>query len=186
MSVVVEPLAIPDVKRIRTRRHGDARGFFSETYNARDFAAAGIDLTFVQDNHAYSAARHTVRGLHFQTPPHAQAKLVRVLSGAIWDVAVDLRVGSPSYGAHVALELSAESGDQILVPEGFAHGLVTLAPHTQVLYKVSAFYAPDHDRGLLWHDPALGIDWPVSPEAAIVSDKDRTQPRLADLPRVFA
>ena len=186
MSLTVESLAIPEVKILRPQRHGDARGFFSETWSRQALAEAGIAMDFVQDNHAYSAAPGTVRGLHFQTPPFAQTKLVRVVRGAIFDVAVDIRVGSPTYGRHVSAVISAEAWNQILLPVGFAHGLVTLEPDTEVLYKVSAPYAPAHDKGLLWNDPALGINWPVAEGAAIVSEKDRAQPPLAELPAWFA
>ena len=185
MRVTVESLAMPDVKIVRPQRHGDARGFFSETYNARDFAEAGIDIGFVQDNHAFSAEKGTVRGLHFQTPPFAQDKLVRVVRGAILDVAVDIRSGSPTYGQHVSAVISAEEWNQILLPVGFAHGLVTLEPDTEVLYKVSNFYSREHDLGLLWNDPDLGIDWPVDEAEAVLSDKDRVQPRLRELPAHF-
>lgn len=185
MSPGVESLAIPEVRIIRPERHGDARGFFSETWSRRALAGAGIDIDFVQDNHAFSAEAGTVRGLHFQTPPFAQAKLVRVVRGAILDVAVDIRAGSPTYGRHVTAVISAENWDQILVPAGFAHGLATLEPGTEVLYKVSAPYSADHDEGLLWNDPALGIDWRLDEAEAIVSDKDRRQPALADLPAWF-
>lgn len=181
----VESLEIPEVKLLRPRRHGDERGFFSETYNRQALAEAGIDIVFVQDNHAFSAARGTVRGLHFQTPPFAQDKLVRVVRGAILDVAVDLRVGSPTYGHHVSAVISAAEWNQILVPVGFAHGLVTLEPDTEVLYKVSGFYSPEHDKGLLWNDADLGIEWPVSEAEALLSAKDRVQPRLAELPAYF-
>lgn len=176
---------IPDIKLIIPKKHGDARGFFSETFTRRSLAAGGIDIEFVQDNHAFSAAKGTVRGLHFQTPPMAQAKLVRVIRGAILDVAVDIRVGSPSYGKHVAVELSAKRWNQLFIPEGFAHGLVTLTPDVEVLYKVSQYYAAANDKGLLWNDPALGIAWPVNPGEVILSDKDKVQPRLADLPAYF-
>lgn len=182
----VQSLAIPAVKLITPLRHGDHRGFFSETWNAARFAEAGLDLAFVQDNHAKSAQPGTVRGLHFQTPPFAQDKLVRVVRGAIMDVAVDLRHGSPSFGQHVSAVISADLGNQILVPKGFAHGLVTLEPETEVLYKVTGLYAPDHDKGLLWNDPALGIDWGIAEGDAVLSEKDRAQPRLADLPAYFA
>lgn len=185
MPVTVESLAIPDVKLVRPKKHGDDRGFFSETYAQRDLAAAGVDITFVQDNHAFSAAKNTVRGLHFQTAPFAQDKLIRVVRGSIFDVAVDLRRGSPTYGKHVAAVISAAEWNQILVPVGFAHGLVTLEPDTEVLYKVSNYYAPAHDLGLLWNDPALAIAWPVSEADAILSAKDKVQPRLADLPACF-
>jgi dTDP-4-dehydrorhamnose 3,5-epimerase len=185
MSVVVESLAIPSVKVIRPKKHGDARGFFSETFSQRDLQNWGIDISFVQDNHAFSAQRGTVRGLHFQTAPFAQHKLVRAVRGAILDVAVDLRVGSPTYGQHVSAVISAEEWNQILVPIGFAHGLVTLEPNTEILYKVSNYYSPEHDNGLLWNDPALGIEWPIDEGAALLSEKDTRQPRLADMPAYF-
>lgn len=181
----IERTAIPDVLILRPKRHGDHRGFFSETYSRPVLAAAGIDLDFVQDNHAYSAAKGTVRGLHFQTPPFAQAKLIRVTRGAILDVAVDIRRNSPTFGRHVAVQIDAESWNQILIPAGFAHGLCTLTEDVEVLYKVSAPYAPDHDKGLAWDDPDLGIAWPVTGEAAILSAKDKTQPLLRDLPAYF-
>ncbi|MEX6509166.1 dTDP-4-dehydrorhamnose 3,5-epimerase [Jiella sp. M17.18] len=182
----VEHLAIPDVLVLTCPRHGDDRGFFSETYNRNRFAEAGIAMEFVQDNHSLSAEPGTVRGLHFQTPPFAQDKLVRVVRGAILDVAVDLRTGSPTYGQHVSAVISAKAWNQILVPIGFAHGFVTLEPDTEVVYKVSNVYSPEHDKGLLWNDPALGIDWGVSEAAAILSAKDKVQPRLADLPAYFS
>lgn len=182
---IIKSLTIPEVKIIHPKKHGDERGFFSETYNQRNLAKADIDITFVQDNHAFSAEKGTVRGLHFQSPPFAQHKLIRVVSGAILDVAVDLRVGSPSYGQYVSAVISAKAWNQILVPVGFAHGLVTLEPNTEVLYKVSGFYSQEHDKGLLWNDPALGIDWPVSEAEALLSEKDMRQPLLADLPAYF-
>jgi dTDP-4-dehydrorhamnose 3,5-epimerase len=185
MSLTVETLSIPDVKIIRPKKHGDARGFFSETFSQKALADAGIDLAFVQDNHAFSAAQGTVRGLHFQTPPFAQDKLIRVTRGAIFDVAVDLRRGSPTYGRHVTAVISAEAWNQILIPKGFAHGLLTLEPNTEVLYKVTNYYSPAHDLGLLWNDPALGIAWPGAEADAILSAKDKVQPRLADLPAYF-
>jgi dTDP-4-dehydrorhamnose 3,5-epimerase len=178
--------SIAAVTLITPARHGDERGFLSETYSRRAFAEAGIDLDFVQDNHSQSAPAGVVRGLHFQVPPVAQAKLVRVACGAILDVAVDLRRGSPTYGRHVAEMLSAANGRQMLVPVGFAHGFVTLAPDTVVLYKVTAPYSPAHDRGLAWDDPDLAIAWPVAAERAILSDRDRRQPRLADFDSPFA
>ena len=181
----IERLAIPDVLVITPKKFGDERGFFSETFNASAFERAGIDLTFVQDNHAFSARQGTVRGLHFQTHPFAQAKLVRVVRGSILDVVVDIRKGSPTYGKHVSAVISAKAWNQILVPVGFAHGLCTLEPDTEVIYKVSGLYSAEHDRGLLWNDPALGIEWPVSAEEAIVSDKDRVQPTLEALPDYF-
>jgi dTDP-4-dehydrorhamnose 3,5-epimerase len=181
----VEPLAIPEVLLIEPRRFEDARGFFSEVYNRAAFRTAGIEAEFVQDNHSLSRDVGVVRGLHFQTPPHAQGKLVRVLRGAILDVAVDLRRGSPTYGRHVATELSGRNWRQLWVPPGFAHGFCTLEPDTEVAYKVTDIYAPACDKGLAWDDPALGIAWPVDPHSAILSDKDRRHPRLAELPAYF-
>ncbi len=177
---------IADVKLIRMRRHADERGFFSETYSARSLAASGITCTFVQDNHSFSAAAGTVRGLHFQIPPHAQAKLVRVVRGAVLDVAVDCRVGSPTFGRHVAAMLSAEEWNMLFIPEGFAHGFCTLVAETEVVYKASRFYEPTHDRGIAWDDPHLAIDWPVAPGRAIVSAKDRSLPPFASLLPWFA
>ncbi len=181
----IQSLAIPDVKLIQPKRFGDARGFFSEVYSRPAFAAAGIDVEFVQDNHSSSAKPGTVRGLHFQTAPFAQSKLVRVTRGRILDVAVDLRRTSVTYGQHVSAELSAENWTQILVPAGFAHGFCTLEPDTEVVYKVSCTYAPTHDGGVLWNDPELAIVWPVSSAAAVLSDKDAKLPRLCDLPPLF-
>jgi dTDP-4-dehydrorhamnose 3,5-epimerase len=181
----VEPTAIPAVKIVSPKRFGDDRGFFSEVYHRKNFAEAGLEMEFVQDNHSLSARAGTVRGLHFQSPPFAQDKLIRVVRGRILDVAVDLRRSSPTFGRHVAVELSAENWRQLLVPVGFAHGFCTLEPDCEVLYKVSSYYSAANDLGLAWDDPALGIAWPVTPEAAIVSDKDRRQPKLADLPATF-
>lgn len=177
----VECLNIPDVVVLRPDKYGDRRGFFSETYSKQALAALGIHIDFVQDNHSLSAKKGTVRGLHFQTPPFAQDKLVRVTRGSAFDVAVDLRQGSPTYGEYACVVLSAEVWNQILVPIGFAHGFMTLEPDTEVIYKVSNYYSPEHDMGLLWNDPALGIKWPISGGEAILSDKDRRQPRLAEL-----
>lgn len=171
--------AIPAVKVIRPRRFADDRGFFSETWNARRMAEAGLPVAFVQDNHSYSAAAGTVRGLHYQRPPHAQGKLVRVARGRIRDVAVDVRAGSPTYGQWVAEELSAENGAQIWVPAGFLHGFVTLEPHTDVLYKVDAHYAPDCDGAVRFDDPDLGIDWGIGPARAVLSAKDAAAPAFA-------
>ncbi|MBX3497343.1 MAG: dTDP-4-dehydrorhamnose 3,5-epimerase [Parvibaculum sp.] len=181
----IEETSIPGVRIVRPRRFGDARGYFAETFNRRALAEAGIDIDFVQDNESLSAAPGTVRGLHFQTPDFAQTKLVRVLTGAILDVALDIRRGSPSFGAHVAVELSAENGKQLLVPKGFAHGFCTLAPDTRVFYKVDAYYSEAHDAGLLWNDPDLAIDWPVTPGKAMLSEKDTRLPRLADFDTPF-
>lgn len=181
----MRPLSIEGPLLIATRRFVDARGHFAETYSRRDFTAFGIAEELVQDNQSFSASPGTVRGLHFQLPLRAQSKLVRVLRGRIRDVAVDIRSGSAGYGRHVAVELSAENGLMLYIPAGFAHGFATLEPDTEVAYKVSDTYAPDCDRGLAWDDPALGIDWGIAPEAAVLSDQDRRHPRLADLGRVF-
>jgi len=166
-------------------RFGDERGFFSETYNKSEMEKIGVDLEFVQDNHSLSAEVGTLRGLHFQTPPFAQAKLVRVIRGAILDVAVDIRVGSPTFGKHVKLILSAKAGNQILVHAGFAHGFCTLEPDTEVVYKVNAPYSKEHDKGILWSDPALGIEWPQLNCDFTISEKDKCLPRLAELPDCF-
>ena len=174
----IEPLDIPDVKLLVPAKHGDHRGFFSEVYNRRTLAEAGICMDFLQDNHSLSADSGTMRGLHFQVPPHAQHKLVRVVRGAAFDVAVDLRRGSPTFGQHVSVTLSAASWNQILVPVGFAHGIMTLVPDTEIVYKVDAHYAPHHDLGIRWNDPALGIEWPVAEHEVVLSEKDRTQPML--------
>jgi dTDP-4-dehydrorhamnose 3,5-epimerase len=179
--VDVRPLAIADVKLITPKRIRDERGFFSETYSARVLAEAGINARLVQDNHSMSLQRGVVRGLHFQAPPHAQDKLVRVTRGSAFDVAVDIRTGSPTYGKHVSAILSAENWTQIWVPRGFAHGFCTLEPHTEVVYKVSEYFAPESDRGLRWDDPALGIEWPVAAGEAILSAKDAQHPLLRDL-----
>lgn len=176
---------IPDVKIITPKKFGDHRGFFSETYNKTRLEEAGVNLDFVQDNHSLSADKGTVRGLHWQLPPHAQDKLVRVIRGSILDVAVDIRRSSPTFGKFVKAVISAEEWNQILVPAGFAHGFCTLEPDTEVIYKVTDFWAPDCERGLLWNDPELGIEWPISEEDAVLSDKDKVYPGFADLPDVF-
>jgi dTDP-4-dehydrorhamnose 3,5-epimerase len=173
------------VKIITPRRFQDDRGFFSETWNVRAFREAGLEADFVQDNHAYSVEKGVVRGLHYQLPPSAQGKLVRVTKGAILDVAVDIRRASPTFGHHVSAVLSAENWRQIWVPVGFAHGYVTLEPHTEVVYKVTNLYAPALDRGIMWSDPALGIDWGLTDTEAILSEKDRRQPRLAEATDLF-
>ena len=176
---------IADVKLIKPVRHMDSRGFFSEVFKESALRDLGIDIDFVQDNHSLSANKGVVRGLHFQIPPFAQAKLLRVTAGSIFDVAVDIRWGSPSFGHHVAAVLSASDWNQIFIPEGFAHGYCTLEPDTEVIYKVSAYYSAEHDRGLLWNDPALGIAWPIPADEALMSDKDRIHPILSRLPRHF-
>lgn len=182
---MIEPLEIPEVLLVRPKVHGDERGFFTETYNRRAFASAGLDSDFVQDNHSLSRARGVVRGLHYQSPPSAQGKLVRCIRGAILDVAVDIRHGSPTFGRHVARKLTATNHEQLWIPIGFAHGFCTLEPDTEVIYKVTDYYAPDCDFGLAWDDAALGIAWPVAPSTAVLSEKDRRQPRLAELPEHF-
>ncbi|MDN2566000.1 dTDP-4-dehydrorhamnose 3,5-epimerase [Aquibium sp. A9E412] len=176
----VRELGLDGVLELRPKAFADARGFFSETYNSRRMAEAGIALTFVQDNHSLSREAGVLRGLHYQVPPHAQAKLVRVVRGRIFDVAVDIRRGSPTFAQWVGLEVSAERWNQILVPAGFAHGFLTLEPDTEVIYKVSDFYAPQHDRAIRFDDPAIGIDWPVDPARIRLSDKDAAAPSLAD------
>ncbi len=176
---------IADLKMIVPRIHRDHRGFFSETYNKAVLEALGVKLEFVQDNHSLSVERGVVRGLHFQIAPFAQDKLVRVIRGSIFDVAVDLRRDSRTYGKHVARVISAAEWNQFLVPVGFAHGFCTLEVNTEVIYKVTNYYSPEHDRGLLWNDPDLGIVWPIAEAEAILSEKDRKQPRLRELPGYF-
>jgi dTDP-4-dehydrorhamnose 3,5-epimerase len=172
------------VRLIRPRRFEDDRGWFCETWNARTFAGLGLDDGYVQDNHSLSRSVGTVRGLHFQKPPCGQAKLVRCVRGAIFDVAVDIRAGSPTYGAYVSMKLTAENGDQLYIPIGFAHGFMTLSPDTEVVYKVTDFYAPQCDAGLRFDDPDIAVAWPHA--AAIVSAKDRDLPPLKDFKSPFA
>jgi dTDP-4-dehydrorhamnose 3,5-epimerase len=173
--------ALAEVKIYLPKRHVDGRGYFSEWYNARDLAAAGLHRQFLQDNIALSSDAGTVRGLHFQTPPHAQAKLIGVLRGVAFDVVVDVRAGSPTFGRHVTVELSAELGNQIFVPEGFAHGICNLVSDTLVGYKVTAYFNAACDAGIAWDDPALAIVWPVDASHARLSDRDRRLPKLAEL-----
>jgi len=180
----IEQTALPGVLILTPQRFGDHRGFFSESWSRQRMADHGLDFDFVQDNHSLSAAVGTVRGLHFQTPPHAQDKLVRCGRGALLDVAVDIRRGSPTYGQWVGVELSAENGRQLLVPAGFAHGFATRAPDTEIVYKCSDYYAPDCDRALRFDDPAIGIDWGLTTDP-ILSDKDAAAPLLADLDSPF-
>ena len=172
----IEPLGIPEVLRITPPRYGDDRGYFSETYSLPRMQAAGIAGFFVQDNQSYSRARGTLRGLHCQVAPHPQGKLVRVLRGAIWDVAVDARVGSPTFGQHAAAELSAENGSQLWVPAGFLHGFCTLEPDTEVAYKVTGLYDRECERGVIWNDPKLALPWPVNTNEVMLSDKDEVLP----------
>ena len=177
---------IPAVKLLTPKKFGDNRGFFSETFNRKTFAElTGVDVDFVQDNQSLSVEKGVVRGLHYQLPPTAQAKLVRVTRGAILDIAVDIRRGSPTFGKHVAAVISAENWRQIFVPVGFAHGFVTLEANTEVLYKVTAYYSPKDERGIRWNDPALRIDWGIDESAAVLSEKDRKYPTLAEATDLF-
>ena len=176
---------IPDLKILQPRRVTDVRGYFSETYSERVLRAAGIDVTFLQDNESLSKEKGVVRGLHYQIAPAAQAKLIRVVSGAILDVAVDIRRASPTFGRHVSLELTAADGRQLFIPAGFAHGFVTLEPNTLLSYKVSDYYSPAHDRGIRWNDPAMQIRWAVDPQEAILSERDRRHPLLAEAVDLF-
>jgi len=174
---------LPGVKLIEPVVFEDSRGFFMESYNFRKFGELGISVTFVQDNHSLSKDKGVLRGLHYQLNPMAQSKLVRVTAGAIFDVVVDIRQGSPTYGQWESFVLSAENKLQLFVPRGFAHGFCTLEPNTEVLYKVDNYYSPEHDRGIAWNDPALGIPWPV--EHPILSEKDARHPRLAEAENNF-
>lgn len=178
--------ALPGVLILEPRRFGDERGWFMESWNRETLSGYGIEIDFVQDNHSYSGARGTVRGLHYQAPPHAQAKLVRVAQGMVRDVAVDVRRGSTTYGHHVVVDLSAENGRQLLVPEGFLHGFATLTPKVELLYKCSAVYAPECDGAVAWDDPDLGIDWGIDPATATLSEKDRAAQRFADWTSPFS
>ena len=182
-NLSVEKTPLEGLLILTPRRFGDARGFFSESWNAQTMADAGIDLAFVQDNHSLSAQAGTLRGLHFQTPPMAQGKLVRCGRGALFDVAVDIRSGSPTYGQWFGVELSAENGRQLLVPIGFAHGFVTLNDDTEICYKCTAPYAPECDAGIAWNDPAIGVEWGVSDP--VLSDKDAQAGTLAQVGTPF-
>ena len=175
-----------NILSLTPRRFEDDRGWFAETFSARIFSVHVPNLTFVQDNHSHSKLPGTVRGLHFQTPPHAQAKLVSCIQGAIFDVAVDIRLGSPTYGLYVSAELSAKNGRQLFIPTGFAHGLMTLEPDTQVVYKVSDFYAPECDAGLRWNDQDIGIAWPLPTDNVALSAKDEVLPFLKDFKSPFS
>jgi dTDP-4-dehydrorhamnose 3,5-epimerase len=180
----IETTALDGVFVLTPRRFGDARGFFSESWNRKTLADKGITLDFVQDNHSVSAAVNTVRGLHFQSPPHAQAKLVRCGRGRLFDVAVDIRRGSPTWGAWVGVELSAENGKQLLIPAGFLHGFATREPDTEIIYKCTDYYAPDCDGAVRFDDPTIGIDWGLSGDP-VLSDKDAAAPTLADFDSPF-
>ena len=177
----VASLEIDAVKIVRPRRFSDDRGYFVETWHKNRFAEHGIGVDFVQDNASFSHLPRTIRGLHFQRPPAAQAKLVRVLSGAVLDVAVDLRRGSSSFGRYVSAILTAEGGEQLFVPVGFAHGFCTLEPNTEIAYKVSDFYSPEHDRGVIWNDPEIAADWPLGGNPPVLSEKDSRLPRLSEI-----
>ncbi|MEM9232268.1 MAG: dTDP-4-dehydrorhamnose 3,5-epimerase [Pseudomonadota bacterium] len=180
----IEETRLAGVVILTPKRHGDDRGFFSESWNRNTMAAAGLEFNFVQDNHSLSSEVGTVRGLHFQTPPHAQDKLVRCGRGRLFDVAVDIRQGSPTFGQWVGVELTFENGKQLLVPAGFAHGFVTRAPDTEIIYKCSDYYAPDCDRVITYADPAIGIDWGLTGQP-VLSPKDQAAPMLADIDSPF-
>jgi dTDP-4-dehydrorhamnose 3,5-epimerase len=183
--MVVQDTLFPEVKVLVPPKHADERGFFSETYSRRRLAEAGIDLDFVQDNQAFSVRRGTIRGLHFQIPPFAQDKIVRVIRGSIFDVVLDVRRRSPTFGRFETFVLTASDWKQLFIPVGFAHGLCTLEPETEIMYKVSNFYSPAHDKGVRWNDPEIGIDWPVPSEEALISPKDRVLPLLSAIPNYF-
>jgi dTDP-4-dehydrorhamnose 3,5-epimerase len=183
MTISVESLRISEVKILRPTKHGDQRGFFSETYNRKELADAGIKLDFVQDNQSLSQNAGTIRGLHYQVSPQAQDKLVRVVKGSILDVAVDMRRSSPTFGQWVSAEISANEWNQILVPAGFAHGLCTLEPDTELIYKVTNYYAPSCDFGVRWNDPKLGIPWPYSEDELTLSPRDKALPLFDDAPK---
>lgn len=181
----IEHTALQGVVVLTPARHGDARGFFSESWNAKRMADAGLVYNFVQDNHSVSATVGTVRGLHFQSPPHAQAKLVRCGRGSLFDVAVDIRHGSPTYGQWVGVELTAENGKQLLIPEGFLHGFATRLPDTEIIYKCTDYYAPDCDGAVRFDDPDIGINWGLGDTAAVLSPKDDAAPALSALGTIF-
>ena len=182
--MIITPTKIPDILVVESKKYGDERGFFSEVYKQSVFTEYGFNEVFIQDNHAYSAEPGVLRGLHYQSPPFAQDKLVRVVRGSIFDVAVDIREGSPTFGQWVGVELSAKNWKQLLVPKGFAHGYLTLEPDTEVLYKVTNGYAPECDKGVLWGDPSIAIEWPLE-GSPILSAKDEIQPLLADMTLEF-
>jgi dTDP-4-dehydrorhamnose 3,5-epimerase len=176
----VRKLALEGVVEILPKRFEDERGFFSETFNGPELARAGIDLSFVQDNHSLSRRRGVLRGLHYQLPPKAQDKLLRVVRGAIFDVAIDIRSNSPTFGRWTGVEVSAARWNQVLVPKGFAHGFLTLEDDTEVLYKVSAEYAPEHERAIRWDDPDIRIEWPLAGMSPVLSPRDATAPLLGE------
>lgn len=181
----VTTTAIPEVKLITPARHQDNRGFLSEVFNQRSLSDGGISDNFVQENHTYSISAGTIRGLHYQAPPSPQAKLVRVLRGAIFDVAVDVRKTSATFGQHIGVELNTEDWSQLFIPEGFAHGFCTLEPDTEIAYWASSYWDPELDCGIAWNDPDLAIPWPVDPANAVLSEKDRGLPLLREIPAHF-
>jgi dTDP-4-dehydrorhamnose 3,5-epimerase len=183
---MVQTFEIEGLLLFTPKKFKDERGFFSETYSKKNLASLGFEKDFVQDNQSFSTEKGVVRGLHFQTRPYAQDKLVRVIQGRILDVAVDIRTGSPTYGQHVAVELSAQNWQQFLIPVGFAHGFCTLEANTEVFYKVTNPYAPEYDKGLAFDDPALAIDWGIDRKEATLSKKDRNLPKLSQLPDYFS
>ena len=184
-GILIKPTDLSGILIISPRRFGDDRGFFCETWSASGLADYGINTTFVQDNQSLSSTVGTIRGLHYQSPPHAQDKLVRCGRGALLDVAVDIRKGSPTYGEWVAVELSAENGKQLLIPKGFLHGFVTLEPDTEILYKCSDYYAPECDGAIRFDDPDIGVDWGISADQAVLSEKDASAPFLKDFDSPF-
>jgi len=183
--VEIENTTLPGVLILKPRRFRDERGFFSESWSRHNMREAGLNFDFVQDNHSMSMRAGTVRGMHFQAPPHAQTKLVRCGRGRLLDVAVDIRKGSPTFGEYVAVELSFENGQQLLIPRGFLHGFVTLLPETEIIYKCDDYYAPECDGAVRFDDPDVGIDWGIAPEDAILSDKDRAAPLLKNFDSPF-
>jgi dTDP-4-dehydrorhamnose 3,5-epimerase len=185
MGVIVTPQRLEGVLLLRPDRRGDTRGWFSVTWNRDDFAACGVTADFIQDNHSLSRQPGTVRGLHAQMPPFAQAKLIRVIAGAIRDVVVDIRRNSPTYGQSLTIDLDATIGEQVFVPHGFLHGFLTLEPDTQVAYKVDAPWSPDHEIAVRWNDPAIAIDWGIDADTAILSEKDAAAPGFARLVSPF-
>jgi dTDP-4-dehydrorhamnose 3,5-epimerase len=183
--VKITALSIPDVKLIEPNVINDKRGVFLESYSVRSFKQAGIECAFVQDNYSLSINAGVIRGLHFQLPPFAQAKLIWVTKGRIWDVALDLRGFSPTYGQYTSIELSHKAPQMLYIPVGFAHGFVSMEPNCEVQYKADNYYAPDHDAGILWSDPDIAIDWPIKNNDVILSDKDAALPAFADLQNNF-
>ena len=185
MPITVHDTSLVDVKLIEPKVFGDHRGFFVESYSERDFAAAGLTASFVQDNHSYSSTKGILRWIHFQYQPHTQTKLVRVTRGAVWDVALDLRKGSPTYGKWEGFELSAENFRMLWIPQGFAHGFCTLTEDVEFMYKNDRLYCPSEEGGIAWDDPDLNIAWPIDRSATILSDKDKIHPRLKDFNSPF-